>query len=152
MAENEQRSPPAAESTPSLPPPTWSDLVTVRHFSRLGSGGGRAATEIAHAPAAASRPPRMRPLLCRARNENETRTNNLVYTRGARGPFVARTGPTISSSKYRRGVKGFEGHASKTAARGLSPAYLFTCVPRRCACTMLPPPGPSPSDIIKRPL
>lgn len=127
-------------STPSLPPPTWSDLVTVRHFSRLDSGGGRAATETAHAPAAVRRPSRMRPLLCRARNENETRTNNLVYARRAR-PFCRAHRPYYIFVQVSTGCKRVRRTRLENRRKRIVTCLSFH-VYRRCACTMLPPLAP----------
>jgi len=139
MAENEQPPPPTRRrgSDPPLPV-SPARLSTLRRFSRLGDGRGRASTK-AHACAA----PRDGHGACaRARTHgtarNETRNNPARAALLSCGPIAPR--------RYRhtdggmRGARGQEGggqkgretprarHASKTAARGLSPAYLPTCI------------------------
>lgn len=129
MAENEQRSLHRLRSTPSLCP--LQRAVLSPRF--VASHDLAAAVVVPRLRLRMRRPPPPSYDACArscAAHATKTKRGRIIpCTRGARGPFVARTGPLLylSSSKYRRSVKGLERHASKTTARGLSPAYLFTC-------------------------
>lgn len=117
----------------SLPLPSPARLSTLRRFSRLGDRCSRAPTEDHACVASCSG----HNACVHARMVRHA-TKREIIPRAACGPFVIRPyrrGGTNTRTK-REGGRGTQKgtrarlarHASKTAARGLSPAYLPTCI------------------------